>query len=370
MSHEIPSDRDRSFALAKRTHDLIRDYGPCATPRAYAVWYAYASGESPLLGDAVKRLTTQNGRLTELDIDDLHETYLDGRRLANAADDVGRMILTEIAAVTEILDLSLGSTAQYGESLRGLAHDLAQGPPSRARLGEILSTLVSTTREVAVNNRVLEARMRDTRGEIETLRETLEATRLESLTDTLTGLSNRKQFEETLKATIEAARLRPSPMSLIILDIDFFKRFNDLYGHLTGDQVLRLVAIVMRESAGKQAHARPVRRRGIRHRAARVDRAGGPAAGRDRPGQRDGARADQALHRRVARQDHGLAGRGGAAPGRHAGLADGAGRPVHVRRQARGPQPRRGRRGRVPVAGGLSGVGIRPGPASGPRRPA
>ncbi|MBE7203653.1 MAG: diguanylate cyclase [Parafilimonas terrae] len=254
MSQETYSDRDRSFALAKRTHDLIRDYGPSATPRAYAVWYAYVSGELPLLSDAVKRLTAQNGCLTEADIDDLHESYLDGRRLASATGEISRVVLSEIAAITEILDLSLGSTAQYGESLRGLAQDLAQGLPNRARLGEIVSTLVSTTREVAVNNRVLEARMRETRSEIETLREKLEATRLESLTDALTGLSNRKHFEETLKATLEAARGRAVPMSLIILDIDFFKRFNDLYGHLTGDQVLRLVAIVMRENAGKDAH--------------------------------------------------------------------------------------------------------------------
>ena len=69
MSQETYSDRDRSFALAKRSHDLIRDYGPSATPRAYAVWYAYVSGELPLLADAVKRLTTQNGCLTEGDID-------------------------------------------------------------------------------------------------------------------------------------------------------------------------------------------------------------------------------------------------------------------------------------------------------------
>jgi diguanylate cyclase len=253
MSQDTHSDRDRSFALAKRAHDLIRDYGPSATPRAYAVWYAYVSGELPLLGDAVKRLTAQHGCLTDTDIDTLHETYLDGRRLASATEDVSRVVLSEIAAVTEILDLSLGSTAQYGESLRGLALDLAQGAPSRARLGEILASLVSTTREVAANNRTLEARMRETRGEIETLREKLEATRLESLTDALTGLFNRKHFEATLKATVEAARGR-LPMSLIILDIDFFKRFNDLYGHLTGDQVLRLVAIVMRESAGTQAH--------------------------------------------------------------------------------------------------------------------
>ncbi len=106
---------------------------------------------------------------------------------------------SEIAAVTEILDLSLGSTAQYSESAARRGPGSPQGLPSRARFGEIVSTLVATTREVAANNRILEARMRETRTEIETLREKLEATRRESLTDTLTGLSNRKHFEESLE---------------------------------------------------------------------------------------------------------------------------------------------------------------------------
>jgi diguanylate cyclase len=100
---------------------------------------------------------------------------------------------------------------------------------------------------VTANNRTLEARMRESRNEIESLRETLAATRLESLTDPLTGLSNRKQFEESLHAMVEESVADRAPASLIVIDVDFFKRFNDVYGHLTGDQVLRLVALVMRE---------------------------------------------------------------------------------------------------------------------------
>ena len=253
MSQGTSSDRDHSFALAKRAQELMRDYGPSATPRAYAVWYAYAAGDPPLLIDAIKSLTAENGGVSEADVEALHESHLNDGRLTSAAGDVSRTVLAEIAAVTETLDLSLGSTTQYGEALRSLSQDLSQGVPTRARLDEIVSTLVSTTREVAANNRVLEARMRESRAEIETLRETLAATRIESLTDTLTGLSNRKHFEEMMAGALDRPGARGAGPSLIVLDIDFFKRFNDLYGHLTGDQVLRLVAMVMRETAGKGA---------------------------------------------------------------------------------------------------------------------
>ncbi|TXM69037.1 GGDEF domain-containing protein [Methylobacterium sp. WL103] len=252
MSDGQYADRDRSFALAQRAQELMRDYGPSATPRAYAVWYTYVSGDRPLMNDAIKRLTAQSAGLSPTDIDELYDTYLDGSRYAAAAGETGATMLAEIEGVMEMLDLSLGSAAQYGESLRALSLDLSVSTLNRARLREIVATLVATTREVASNNRTLEARMRESRTEVESLREKLEATRIESLTDPLTGLANRKHFEEMLQKALDGAARGAHP-SLIVLDIDFFKRFNDLYGHLIGDQVLRLVAVVMRESVEKGA---------------------------------------------------------------------------------------------------------------------
>ncbi len=252
MSSANHADRERSFALAKRANDLMRDYGTSATPRAYTVWYTYVAGTQPLMNDAVKRLTTKNGNLSDADIDELYETYIDGRRLSIQAEKVNCSLIAEVEGIMEMMDLSLGATEQYGESLQAFSQDLTGNALTRQRLREIVSSLITNTRDVAANNRTLEARMRESRNEIEALRETLEATRLESLTDALTGLSNRKHFEDMLRRQTED-RARSQPASLIVIDVDFFKRFNDLYGHLTGDQVLRLVAIVMRENVTKGA---------------------------------------------------------------------------------------------------------------------
>jgi diguanylate cyclase len=66
--------------------------------------------------------------------------------------------------------------------------------------------------------------------------------RTESLTDPLTQLANRKFFDDALEAAIADARAKNEALSLMMTDIDHFKNFNDSFGHLTGDQVLRLVA--------------------------------------------------------------------------------------------------------------------------------
>jgi diguanylate cyclase len=63
-------------------------------------------------------------------------------------------------------------------------------------------------------------------------------------------LANRKFFDQTLASAIAAARARREPLSLT--DIDHFKKFNDSYGHLTGDQVLRLVAGAVRQNVKGQ----------------------------------------------------------------------------------------------------------------------
>lgn len=75
--------------------------------------------------------------------------------------------------------------------------------------------------------------------------------RLEALasTDGLTGLKNHRVFQERLREEYDRALRYQSPLSVILLDVDRFKKYNDTYGHPAGDEVLRRVAKVLRESA-------------------------------------------------------------------------------------------------------------------------
>jgi diguanylate cyclase len=98
-----------------------------------------------------------------------------------------------------------------------------------------------------ISNRQLEERLSASKQEINELQENLEAVRTESLTDPLTQLANRKFFDITLEKAIAEAFERNESLSLMLTDIDHFKAFNDNFGHLTGDQVLRLVAMAVRQ---------------------------------------------------------------------------------------------------------------------------
>ena len=66
-----------------------------------------------------------------------------------------------------------------------------------------------------------------------------------SVTDTLTKLYNRRHFESNFEREYMRAKRYNSPLSLAIIDIDFFKQFNDTYGHSCGDYVLRELAYNM-----------------------------------------------------------------------------------------------------------------------------
>lgn len=78
------------------------------------------------------------------------------------------------------------------------------------------------------------------------LHETVER---QAVTDELTGLSNRRRFQEALQTEVERSRRFNQPLGLVMLDIDDFKQVNDRYGHVQGDVVLREVARVLRESS-------------------------------------------------------------------------------------------------------------------------
>jgi diguanylate cyclase (GGDEF)-like protein len=71
-------------------------------------------------------------------------------------------------------------------------------------------------------------------------------------TDGLTGLYNRRYFNEKLEESVYQAQNRETPLSIILFDVDNFKRYNDTYGHPAGDQLLKMVAKVMQQVVGDQ----------------------------------------------------------------------------------------------------------------------
>jgi diguanylate cyclase len=75
-------------------------------------------------------------------------------------------------------------------------------------------------------------------SQVDSLRQELEKTKAKSMTDGLTGAYNRQAFDDTLKDLIVRSRVMNSDLSLLMLDLDDFKKINDTYGHLIGDRVL------------------------------------------------------------------------------------------------------------------------------------
>lgn len=74
-----------------------------------------------------------------------------------------------------------------------------------------------------------------------------------SLTDPLTGLANRRRLDRTLASEWSRALRNNTPLTLLLIDVDHFKRFNDTYGHQEGDRCLTIVAEVLRATVNRGA---------------------------------------------------------------------------------------------------------------------
>ena len=244
-------DHERTMAFAEIAFGQIKALRQPATPRHFEIWYAYATGYNPSLNQMINEMLVRDGTLTEANIERIYETFISPTRFTDRIDHVGAQVKGEIEQVMAMIGAAAGSASNYTENLAN-ASEMLGHTNDGAGLRTIVESLVRATKDVERTNKALEARLSASKLEITELQENLEAVRTESLTDPLTSLANRKFFDEALARTFAAAQARREPLSLMLTDIDHFKKFNDSYGHLTGDQVLRLVAIAVKQNVKGQ----------------------------------------------------------------------------------------------------------------------
>jgi diguanylate cyclase len=244
---KVLDEHERSMAFAEVALGQIRSLRQTAVPRNYEIWYVYATGYNAPLNKVINETLARNGRLTEADLEQIYETYLSHIKTTDRIDKVGSRVIGEIDDVMKLMTDALGVSASYDASLAGAGEKLALAKDP-AQVQSIVEALAKSTSDMRETNKALEERLTLSKSEIGNLQQSLEAIRAESLTDPLTGLGNRKYFDRMIETAVQNALVGNAPLSLLMFDIDHFKSFNDSYGHLTGDQVLRLVGMSLKQT--------------------------------------------------------------------------------------------------------------------------
>lgn len=234
----------QSYELARQALQLLERMRIWPTPLNFELWIHYVGDPQGKLAQAIEQLVQSGEVITEAVSETLAAEHLPRLRLTEEIADAGDVLHQQLESVSLAIETAQRSNAAYGRTLDGASRELA-GSAASAPVKKLVDSLAGATRRVQAENSALEQKLSESTHEVRRLQEHLEQVRRESLTDALTMLANRKAFDDALNKACSEASARGRPLSVAVIDIDHFKRFNDTWGHQTGDQVIRYVASVL-----------------------------------------------------------------------------------------------------------------------------
>jgi diguanylate cyclase len=220
------------------------------TPLNFGLAMDYLTGNDLSIEKAVRAILHDKGRLTngmaeqiiaEQSTDELSPTQLS---------DVLSEVEKNLDALTGLADESRESAADFGNALQKQAAELK----GEAASAETISNLITLTRSMVEKTREVEGKMRDGQQQTRLLQKNLETARRAAEQDHLTGLPNRRAFENTLREEAKIAADSGETLSVAFCDIDHFKSINDTHGHDAGDRVLKFVGGLLAKISDDKCH--------------------------------------------------------------------------------------------------------------------
>ena len=242
----MSSSTNKAQEFADLSLQRIEDFDLLPTPENYELWFVYFSKSDPDLVNMVDSILKDVEKLSEMQCYGIYNEFLSGAREEKTVEDAGNQIQRTIDDVNVAVTAAKSSALKYSQNLKEKKKEAESNQVDD--VGAFLGSVLKETDKMIGHNDLLEEMLEDSARAMEDMRRDLEAARKEALTDPLTGLSNRKAFDQEIGRLIEKSEGDPSySFSMILMDIDHFKAFNDNFGHQIGDQVLKLVARTLRE---------------------------------------------------------------------------------------------------------------------------
>jgi diguanylate cyclase len=241
-----PHSKEESNELLRLALPYIGRHGSGCQPPSYALWYEYVDGSNEPLRRALDERIARGSPLSADETLALYGQYIAQGEIAagNELHDALQRMLDSLARTATHAG---NDAARYGRSLDDCGDRLRTTPDLHELRGLVAALAVETRRMLESNARLTED-LEGSRRELLELSSKLANLRGEALLDPLTGLLNRRGLSKAIDEAIAARESGLAGWSLLIIDIDHFKRVNDTHGHILGDKVLQAVARVLRSS--------------------------------------------------------------------------------------------------------------------------
>ena len=232
---------ERAGTIAEAAMEIMARHAIPANPMNFTVWYSYCADTSPELSQALNVVLSNRAEFSAERNEEIFGKYFGCDEEREALKTTSGEMQGKIDEVISYVSQAGANSSDFGKKLSGLSEELIGGAAPQ-EVANVVREILMQTQNVVTKSRALEGRLAAASVEITSLRDDLKSMRQEALTDSLTGLANRKCFDQRLREEVAKAVEEGTQLSLLILDIDHFKKFNDHFGHQIGDSVLKVVA--------------------------------------------------------------------------------------------------------------------------------
>lgn len=256
MSFLSSKEKEVTNELSVKAMERIKKEDILPTPENYELWYVYYARSIPEVVRVIDAITDTGQQITDYVCSTLYNRFLSDLRNEETVRNTGTQVQNTIQSVSSVVQGVQEATKNYGNTLSQVNNKIGAAK-SQAELQDAVKLASQSTATMVQQSNQLEEMLIQSNAAMEELRRDLEHVRREAMTDGLTGLANRKSFDSEFDRVFSDSEKNRTSFTLLMLDIDHFKSFNDNFGHQVGDQVLRLVARTLKDSIkGKDFAAR------------------------------------------------------------------------------------------------------------------
>ncbi len=214
-------------------------------PINFTLFYDYITGRNSALNTELDELLTAQAAFTaELSLQ-LFRKHICNTSI-NSLEKINQSLMQLINKTNEDIDSTEEKAAEASINFQNQSRKL-ENNQGITEIKTILAEIIAETKELTESSLSFQTKLNESKKEIELLRKELVQVRETAITDALTGLLNRRAFDQTLGEQIEIHKNSAAELCLLILDLDHFKRINDNFGHRVGDNVLRYTAKLMQQ---------------------------------------------------------------------------------------------------------------------------